>query len=199
MDPSIDRTSGRSSNWTDAEDAKLKVSVQTHGGKNWEAIAALVPGRRKQQCCRRWHKAVDPSIGRESGRSSNCIRTTWTPPEVTSKAKMAEAIKAVLQEYPQAGQNGVDLNGWEIVEDGLSTGSSTARVEYKSGIGNFAKFLNGNKPFVDDLKIEIGDSAVEIRSASRIGDSDLGVNQKRLVFLANAIKAMGWTTLEPKY
>jgi hypothetical protein len=110
---------------------------------------------------------------------------------------MAEAVKAVLQEYPQAGQNGVDLNGWEIVEDGLSTG--TARVEYKSGIGNFAKFLNGNKPFVDDLKIEIGDSAVEIRSASRIGDSDLGVNQKRLVFLSNAIKAMGWTALEPKY
>jgi myb proto-oncogene protein len=48
LNPSIDRTSGRSSNWTEAEDAKLKDSVQTHGGKNWEAIAALVPGRRKQ-------------------------------------------------------------------------------------------------------------------------------------------------------
>jgi hypothetical protein len=61
LDPSIDRTSGRSSNWTEAEDAKLKDSVQTHGGKNWEAIATLVPGRTKQQCCHRWHKAVDPS------------------------------------------------------------------------------------------------------------------------------------------
>jgi hypothetical protein len=130
-------------------------------------------------------------------KSNNCIRTTWTPPEGTSKDKMAEAVKAVLQEYPQAGQNGVDLNGWEIVEDGLP--SLSARVEYKSGLGNFAKFLNGNKPFVDDLKIEIGDKAVEIRSASRVGDSDLGVNQKRLVYLANAIKAMGWTAAEPKY
>jgi hypothetical protein len=129
-------------------------------------------------------------------KSSNCIRTTWTPPAGTSKAKMVEQVEAVLQAYPQAGQNGVDLGGWEIVEGGFDRG--TARVEYKSGIGNFAKFLNGNKPFVDDLKIEI-DKAVELRSASRVGDSDLDVNRKRLVYLTNAIKAMGWEAMEPKY
>jgi hypothetical protein len=138
-------------------------------------------------------------------KSQNCIRTTWTPPAGTSKAKMAEQVKAVLQAYPQEGQSKVDLGGWEIVEDGLldnsaAAGSSaSARVEYKSGLGNFAKFLNGNKPFVDDLKIEITDKTVELRSSSRIGESDLGVNQKRLTYLANAIKALGWEAAEPKY
>jgi hypothetical protein len=131
-------------------------------------------------------------------KSSNCIRTTWTPPAGTSKAKMAEQVKTVLQAYPQEGQSKVDLGGWEIVEDGLANAGS-ARVEYKSGIGNFAKFLNGNKPFVDDLKIEITDTTVELRSSSRIGESDLGVNQKRLAYMANAIKAMGWEAAEPKY
>jgi hypothetical protein len=133
-------------------------------------------------------------------KSSNCIRTTWTPPVGTSKAKMAQAVKSVLQEYPAQGQSKVDAGGWEIVEDGLENGGATnTRVEYKSGIGNFAKYLNGGKPFVDDLKIEIGDQAVELRSSSRVGDSDLGVNQKRLEYLAKAIKAMGWEAADPKY
>jgi uncharacterized protein (DUF1499 family) len=45
---------------------------------------------------------------------------------------------------------------------------------------------NGGKPFVDDLVWEMGDSGeVQVRSASRIGESDFNVNCKRLVFLAN--------------
>ena len=111
---------------------------------------------------------------------------------------MAAAVKDVLTAYPQEGQSKVDLGGWVIVEDGLENGTS-ARVEYRSGLGNFAKFLNGNKPFVDDLNIEITDKTVELRSSSRIGESDLGVNQKRLAFMANAIKAMGWEAADPKY
>jgi hypothetical protein len=31
--------------WTAVEDGKLKDAVQTHGGKNWVAISALVAGR----------------------------------------------------------------------------------------------------------------------------------------------------------
>jgi hypothetical protein len=66
--------------------------------------------------------------------------------------------------------------------------------------GNFAKFFNGGKPFVDDLVLEITDSgAVEVRSSSRVGDSDMGVNQNRLNFLASNLRAAGWTAPEPKY
>ena len=93
----------------------------------------------------------------------------------------------------------MDLRGWTIVEDDLAK-SGTARVEYRSGLGNFAKFLNGGKPFVDDLKVEIADSgAVEIRSASRVGESDLDVNRKRLQFLKKGVVAAGWSAPEPSY
>jgi hypothetical protein len=33
-----------------------------HGGKNCGAIAALVPGRARQQCYNRWRDSLDPSI-----------------------------------------------------------------------------------------------------------------------------------------
>lgn len=92
----------------------------------------------------------------------------------------------------------MDKGGWKIAEGDLkSTGRS--RIEYDSGIGNFARFFNGGKSFVDDLEIEIVGNAIEIRSSSRIGESDLGVNQKRLQFLAAKARALGWEVPEPKY
>jgi uncharacterized protein (DUF1499 family) len=104
----------------------------------------------------------------------------------------------VLQSYPQEGQNKVDLGGWKIVEDNFDSGS--ARIEYTSGLGNFAKFLNGGKPFVDDLKLEVADSGVvEVRSSSRIGESDFKVNQKRLNFFGEKFIAEGWSAPEAKY
>jgi hypothetical protein len=47
LDPTIDSMMLRTGKWTRDEDGKLKGSVQTHGGKNWGAIAALVSGRTK--------------------------------------------------------------------------------------------------------------------------------------------------------
>jgi hypothetical protein len=87
-------------------------------------------------------------------------------------------LKQVLSAYPQEGQDNVDGGGWVIAEDDLDS-KGTARVEYRSsGKGNFAKFFNAGKPFVDDLLIEVGNGAVELRSSSRIGESDFGVNTK---------------------
>jgi hypothetical protein len=134
-------------------------------------------------------------------RSQNCIRTTWIPPGGTKREDAIATLRRVIESYPQEGQNKADLGGWTIVEDNFSSGS--ARVEYKSGIGNFAKFLNGGKPFVDDLKLEISDKndkiVVEVKSSSRIGDSDLGVNQKRLNFLIAKLRADGWDAPDPAY
>lgn len=62
--------------------------------------------------------------------SSNCIRTTWTPPSGTSKKDAAQQIKAVLDSYPQEGQEKVDLGGWAFASDNLAS-SGTASLEYK--------------------------------------------------------------------
>jgi hypothetical protein len=84
LDPSIGRGNGRSGTWTGDEDSKLKDAVQTHGGKNWAAITALVPGRTKNQCSHRWHDVLDPSISRGNGRAGG-----WTVEEVT---KLEDAV-----------------------------------------------------------------------------------------------------------
>jgi myb proto-oncogene protein len=69
LDPSIDRVNGRTGKWTVVEDSKLKDAAQTHGGKDWSAVAVLVPGRTKQQCCSRWNTVLDPSIALTNGRT----------------------------------------------------------------------------------------------------------------------------------
>ncbi len=129
--------------------------------------------------------------------SKNCIRTEWTPPSGTSKDSAITALRKALESYPQEGQDSVDLGGWKIVED-FANGSG--RVEYKSGIGNFAKFFNGGKPFIDDLKVEIAETGVvAVKSSSRVGESDFGVNQKRLNFLVARLREAGWSAPDPTY
>jgi hypothetical protein len=58
LDPSITLTARRTGKWTEDEDLKLKKAVQMHGGKEWVAIATLVPGRTQKQCRNRWHLVV---------------------------------------------------------------------------------------------------------------------------------------------
>jgi hypothetical protein len=67
LNPSIDQMTGTTGKWKEEEDTKLKAAVQTHGGKNWVAVAALVPGRTKIQCKNRWHDTLDPSTDRVNG------------------------------------------------------------------------------------------------------------------------------------
>jgi Protein of unknown function (DUF1499) len=133
-------------------------------------------------------------------KSKNCLTTTWTAP---SGAKASSAMADILNTYPQVGQNGIDLGGWKFVENNLGSGGN-AKLEYTSGIGTFAKFFNGGKPFVDDMTVEVvtaggGGKVVNIKSSSRIGESDLGVNQKRLQFLAAQARSKGWDAPDPTY
>lgn len=126
-------------------------------------------------------------------KANNCVRTTWIPPSGSTNADIAAAVRDVIQAYPQEGQADVDGGGWTIASDDL-LGSGSARVEYKSsGKGTFAKIFNGGKPFVDDLKLEINDGKVEVKSQSRVGDSDFGVNKKRVDYLAALLSAKGWS------
>ena len=87
----------------------------------------------------------------------------------------------------------VGVAGYKLVEDSLSS-TGFARWEFQSsGKGNMAKFFNGGKPFTDDLEVLISDSGkVDLTSSSRVGDSDFGVNSKRVAFIEAALKEKGW-------
>jgi len=125
-----------------------------------------------------------------AGPGKNLV-AKWVFPSGASGDEAKTQMKAVLTSYPQEGQAGVDLGGWSIAEDALA-GNGYARFEYKSGIGNFAKFFNGGKPFVDDLEVSFEDGYAAVRSSSRVGDSDFGVNGKRLNYIAAGLRAKGW-------
>ena len=131
--------------------------------------------------------------------SPNCILTAWTPPKGIDKSSVATAMVNILQSYPQEGQAGVDKGGWKITDgDLIETG--TLSLEYQSGTGLLSILLNCGRPFVDDLEIKILNSnKVELRSSSRIGKSDFGVNKKRLLFLGERAKEIGWNVPEPTY
>ena len=125
--------------------------------------------------------------------SKNCLRETWTPPSGVDAAKQ---LRDVINAYPQEGQEDgkVDGGGYTIISDTLGKDSGALQLEYRSsGKGTFAKMFNGGKPFVDDLVIESSGDVFEFRSASRVGDSDFGVNGKRLSYIGGLLKEKGWT------
>lgn len=128
-------------------------------------------------------------------KANNCVRSTLTPPTDTSKEDAVSALKDAIAAYPQAGQADVDGGGWTYATDELSS-SGSARIEFKSsGKGNFAKFFNGGKPFVDDLNLEVDSSGVvQLKSQSRLGDSDFGVNGKRVDYITSKLTEKGWTS-----
>jgi hypothetical protein len=92
LNPIITLAAGREGKWTADEDSKLKDAVQTHGGKDWATIAALVPGRTRLQCRSRWHFALDPSIDR-------------TPPGRTGKWTEGEDMKLKDAVHTHGGKN----------------------------------------------------------------------------------------------
>uniref|UniRef100_A0A7S3NPV2 DUF1499 domain-containing protein n=1 Tax=Aureoumbra lagunensis TaxID=44058 RepID=A0A7S3NPV2_9STRA len=118
----------------------------------------------------------------------------WTWPAGTSRTDAIKSLKKTVEAYPQEGQSGVDLGGWSYADGALDEGY--ARLEFKSGIGNFAKFFNNGKPFIDDLELAVGPDSVSIKSASRVGDSDFNVNAKRLNYIAASLREQGWSAPE---
>jgi hypothetical protein len=86
LDPNMDQSNRRtSSSWSEYEDIKLKDAVQTHGGKCWEKIAVLVPGRTKKQCNGRWHAALVSNIDPATARAGK-----WT---VDEDKKLKDAVQ----------------------------------------------------------------------------------------------------------
>jgi hypothetical protein len=86
---------GRKVRWTEDEDVKLKDALQTLGGKNWGAIAMLVPRRTQIQCSSRWYDILNPSIDGANRRVGS-----WAEEE---DIKLKDAVRA------RGGKNGAQL------------------------------------------------------------------------------------------
>jgi myb proto-oncogene protein len=62
-----------------------RMDVLVNGGKDWAAIALLVPGRTQIQCHSSWRDTLYPSIDRANGRTGK-----WT---VDEESKLKDAVE----------------------------------------------------------------------------------------------------------
>jgi hypothetical protein len=72
--------------WEPEDDVNLVNAVKKHG-KDWVAVAKLVPGRTNQQCRHRWLNSLDHANG---GNKGNTPPKYWEPEE---DANLVKAVK----------------------------------------------------------------------------------------------------------
>jgi uncharacterized protein (DUF1499 family) len=105
----------------------------------------------------------------------------WTWPQTLDQTAAWEQLLLVLRAYPP-GQNGVDGGGFNIV---AVQPNQYVYVQYES-------LKHG---YIDDVEFAIvddNDKAVQVRSSSRVGYLDFGVNAKRINWIAKALRDKGW-------
>ena len=100
----------------------------------------------------------------------------WKPP--AGDTASFKTLVAVVKAYPP-GQGYIDGGGFKVVK------------ETESYL--YAQFESLKKGYIDDVEFAMSaDGTVMVRSASRVGQTDFGVNAKRLNFLASALRDKGW-------
>lgn len=104
----------------------------------------------------------------------------WKPPASDSAPfkSLAKAVKAY-----QPGQGFVDGGGFKVVKetDGYL----------------YVQFEALKKGYIDDVEFAARkDGGVEVRSSSRVGSTDFGVNALRLNFIAAQLRKDGWEIAE---
>ena len=82
------------------------------------------------------------------------------------------------------GQSNVDGGGFKVIRNDIKTGYIYVQFEsLKNGYIDDVEFA-----YVDGM----GDRAIQVRSSSRLGYLDFGVNAKRLNYIAAELRAKGW-------
>lgn len=135
------------------------------------------------------------------GYAPNCFSSTMTddpehvipsfvwPERLTQQQAFAE-LKDVLALYPP-GQNGVDGGGFKLQK--MDAEKGYVYIQYQS-------LKNG---YIDDFELatlpESTDRSVQVRSSSRIGYLDYGVNAKRINWIAKALRERGWDAVGVDY
>lgn len=92
-------------------------------------------------------------------------------------------VKKVIDSY-QVGQNGIDGGGFSIIEYD------------EAGQYIYVQFQSYKAGYIDDFECWFNPASgkYDVRSSSRVGLSDLGVNAKRLEYIGSRLeKEFGWT------
>mmetsp|Transcript_23497 Transcript_23497/g.49703 ORF Transcript_23497/g.49703 Transcript_23497/m.49703 type:complete len:269 (+) Transcript_23497:1304-2110(+) len=108
----------------------------------------------------------------------------WPADKLTSQEDAFQQLYEVVNAY-EPGQSNIDGGGFDIVT-----------FDPKAGY-IYAQFESLKNGYIDDLELAVvgsekDNNAVQLRSSSRLGFLDFGVNAKRINYLANALRAKGW-------
>lgn len=93
-------------------------------------------------------------------------------------------VKTVIAAYPP-GQRGIDGGGFKVVKESVTASSGYVYVQFESR----------RKGYIDDFEVLLSDGRAEVRTSSRLGYLDMGVNAKRFNYFADALGSVsGWKT-----
>lgn len=107
----------------------------------------------------------------------------WPKEFGNDKEKAFAQLSEVINAY-KPGQDNVDGGGFKIVTNDPKKGYIYTQ---------FQSLKNG---YIDDMEVAyidgLGERTVQVRSSSRLGYLDYGVNAKRLNYIAKDLRAKGW-------
>ncbi|KAL3762960.1 hypothetical protein ACHAWU_001107 [Discostella pseudostelligera] len=120
----------------------------------------------------------------EDSPDTNIPPFKWPTNQLTSREAAFQQLYEVVKAYPP-GQSNIDGGGFDIVA-----------YDPKAGY-IYVQFESLKNGYVDDFELAvIGDkndgNVVQVRSSSRLGYLDFGVNAKRINYLAKELRSKGW-------
>jgi uncharacterized protein (DUF1499 family) len=123
------------------------------------------------------------NLGAREGRLAPCAST---PNCVSSQADPNDSVHYIAP-YSLAGPVG---SAWSVLVSVVRDQQRSAIVEEKPGY-LYAEFTSRLMGYVDDVEFLLNEksSVIEVRSASRLGSSDFGVNRKRIEAIRAAYTA----------
>jgi hypothetical protein len=116
---------------------------------------------------------------------SGWIVQPWRFKSITVAGAFSD-LKEVLAAYPP-GQNGIDGGGFAIISQKFpesADDSAYLYAQFESSVG-----------YIDDMEFALLNGVVNVRTSSRLGFLDFGVNAKRYNYFATKLGSKkGWTT-----
>lgn len=120
---------------------------------------------------------------------------SWTFPKGLTKEEAFRQLEEVLSKYVP-GQGNIDGGGFKVV---------TVDINIKKYY-IYAQFEALKNGYIDDFEVAYipslgGDdgNSVQVRSSSRVGYLDFGVNAKRVNYIAKMMRDLGWNAPGVEY